>query len=240
MGIPGNAKADPNEPDRYLLEKPQFAVSYNRSLGHANWVAWHLGDSDLGAADRQDDFRPDPALPAGWEAARRSDYDNSGFDRGHLCPSADRTATPADNSATFLMTNIVPQAPNLNRNTWENLESYCRDLVKAGNELYIYAGTYGTGGSGSEGRASRLKNKINVPAACWKVVLVLPKGDNDFRRVTSETAVIAVWMPNLQSVQNNWRTYRVTTDEVEQRTGYDFFADLPASVQTAIEGKVYQ
>jgi hypothetical protein len=69
-------------------------------------------------------------LPSGHTAVfgryrvRPTDYAGAGFDRGHLCPSADRTSSAADNSATFLMSNMIPQAPNLNRNTWENLESY--------------------------------------------------------------------------------------------------------------------
>lgn len=239
LGNPTNAKTSADVPDNYLIEKPQYTMSYNRTNVTPNWVAWHLAAEDLGGAERQDNFRPDPALPAGWTAAKPADYAGSGFDRGHLCPSADRTATDTDNSATFLMTNIVPQAPNLNRNTWESLESYSRDLVKAGNELYIYAGTYGTGGKGSEGSANRLKDKINIPEACWKIVLILPAGDNDFSRVAEATQVIAVWMPNTQSVTNSWRSYRVSIDEIEQKTGYDFFADLPVSVQASLESKIY-
>lgn len=77
-------------------------------MGHANWVAWELTKVDFGTSDRQDDFRPDPYLPAGWYRGKTSDYTGSGFDRGHLCPSADRTFTLEDNSATFLMTNIIP------------------------------------------------------------------------------------------------------------------------------------
>jgi len=239
LGNPSRAKTDPVLTNNYLIEKPQYVLSYSRTKAHANWVAWHLGPEDLGGAERQDNFRPDEALPADWPTARTSDYTGSGFDRGHLCPSADRTATAIDNSATFLMTNIVPQSPNLNRNTWESLESFCRELVKAGNELYIYAGTHGTGGRGTEGLATLIKNKINVPEACWKIVLILPNGDNDFERVNQSTQVIAVWMPNIQAIENSWRSYRITVDAIEQKTGYDFFADVPVPVQATLESKLY-
>ena len=78
-----------------------------------------------------------------------SDYVKSGFDKGHLCPSADRSSTDENNSATFLLTNMIPQAPNNNRITWEHLEKYCRDLVKQGNELYFICGGIGQGGTGT-------------------------------------------------------------------------------------------
>jgi endonuclease G len=63
-----------------------------------------------------------------------------GYDRGHLAPSADRTRNEADNSSTFLMTNMMPQVPELNRGVWGDLEEYCRSLVQQGKELYIVAG----------------------------------------------------------------------------------------------------
>ena len=240
MGNPSAAKAGTSQPGNYLMEKPRYALSYNRPKLHANWVAWHLAGGDLGPAARQDDFRPDPALPAGWLAARPPDYTGSGFDRGHLCPSADRTATDTDNSSTFLMTNILPQSPDLNRNTWESLESHCRQLVRSGSELYIYAGGFGSTGTGSLGTAQTVKGRINVPAACWKVVLVLPEGQDDVKRVRGVAPAIAVWMENRQGLDNGWRAYITTVDEVEKRTGYDFLNSLPVCVQDSIEAVTYR
>ncbi|MDJ1502562.1 DNA/RNA non-specific endonuclease [Xanthocytophaga agilis] len=240
MGNPSGAKKDESQSDNYLMEKTQYALSYNRSQLISNWAAWHLGSEDIGSADRQDDFKPDASLPSGWDAAKPNDYSGSGFDRGHLCPSADRTATQADNSATFLMTNMVPQSPDLNRNTWESLESYCRDLVQQGNELYIYAGTFGSGGTGSNGTATKVKDKITVPEACWKVLIVMPKGDDDVKRVTKTTQTIAIWAPNNQDLDNSWKAYAVSVDEVEQKTGYDFFNHLPVCIQEVIEKPVFQ
>jgi endonuclease G len=114
-------------------------------------VSWHLDRSWLGTAERQDDFREDNSLLEGWHRVQPTDYSLSGFDRGHHVPSADRTKTVEDNSSTFLMTNIIPQAPNHNRQLWENLERYCRNLAEQGSELYIVMGSYGTGGTGSSG-----------------------------------------------------------------------------------------
>jgi endonuclease G len=71
-------------------------------------VSWHLATNWIGSAARQDDFRADPNLPAGWYRPGATSYSGSGFDRGHKCPSADRTSSVADNSATFLMSNMMP------------------------------------------------------------------------------------------------------------------------------------
>src|SRR5687767_7580805 len=105
MGNPSNAVTDAGQPTNYLLNKAQYAVSYHRDKGRPNWVSWHLDSSWLGSTPRQDDFRADASLPAGWYQVQGTDYSGSGFDRGHYCPSADRTKTVADNSSTFLMTN---------------------------------------------------------------------------------------------------------------------------------------
>ena len=239
LGNPSNAGTDP---DNYLLEKPQYTLSYNCSRGTANWVSWHLGKAWKGTATRADDFRPDPALPAGCYRVVSGDYTNSGFDRGHLCPSDDRDAGADDNSATFLMTNIIPQAPDLNRQTWRLLEEYCRQLAADGNELYIIAGVYGKGGSNSNGLRNTLADgKVTVPARCWKIALVVPEGTGDAKRIKAATRVIAVNIPNRQSADNgnkNWYDYLVSVDAIEAATGYDFFSELPKSLQQTLESKV--
>src|SRR5215510_7666891 len=103
MGNPSNAVTNVNQPNNYLMEKPQYSMSYSRDNGGPNWVSWHLDSSWLGSTPRQDDFREDPTLPVGWYRVQATDFSGSGFDRGHMCPSADRTITVAANSATFLM-----------------------------------------------------------------------------------------------------------------------------------------
>ena len=238
LGNPSGAVSNPNSPTNYLLVRPQYAVGYNRDQGKPIWVSWHLGTSDLGSAPRQDDFRADPALPSGWYQVKPSDYSGYGFDRGHNCPSADRTATLDDNSATFLMSNMMPQAPNNNQQTWGNLEDYCRKLVGQGNELYIICGSYGRGGTGSAGYYSTIASgKITVPSNCWKVVVVLPVGNNDVSRVSSSTRVIAVNTPNDNSINSAWGGYRTTVDAIEAASGLDLLSALPLSVQNVVEAR---
>lgn len=242
LGNPSNAQTNANMPENYLMERPQFALSYSKSRAIPNWVSWHLSKAWIGSSDRQDDFRPDENLPTDWYAVRTSHYTGSGFDRGHNCPSADRTATVADNSATFLMTNIMPQAPDHNQGLWARLEDYCRTQVAAGKELYIICGSYGSGGTGSNGFQTTIsEGRIAVPANIWKVVVVLPEGKDDLNRITSSTRVIAVNIPNKQGIRNDsWGDYRLSVDDLERRTGLDLLSKIPQSIQNGLESKVDQ
>jgi endonuclease G len=231
MGNPSNAVTNVTQPNNYLMEKPQYSLSYSRDNGGPNWVSWHLDTSWLGSTPRQDDFRADTSLPAGWYQVKSTDFSGSGFDRGHMCPSADRTITVAANSATFLMTNMIPQLPANNQGVWANLESYSRTLVSQGNELYIISGGQGLQYFIANGR-------VAVPAQTWKVIIVLPVGSDDVSRVTTSTRTIAVVIPNSGSINSDWRTYRVSVDQVEAITGFDFFSNVSAAIQNVIEGQV--
>ncbi|WP_375437635.1 DNA/RNA non-specific endonuclease [uncultured Hymenobacter sp.] len=239
MGNPSGAITSTTQYTNYLLVKPQFTMSYHRDRAIPNWVSWHLSSAWVGSTPRQDNFAPDNSLPVGWFRAGSSSYSGSGFDRGHNCPSADRTGSVTDNTATFLMTNMMPQAPNNNQRTWAGLENYCRTLADAGNELYIICGSYGRGGTGTNGYATTVAGgKVTVPARCWKVVVVLPNGSSDASRVSTGTRVIAIDTPNDNSLNTNWATYRTTVNAIEQATGYDLLSAVSSTVQSTIEARV--
>lgn len=232
LGNPTNATADVNQPTNYLMVKPQYTLSYHRDNGGPNWVAWHLNASWLGDTERQDDFRPDPTLPAGWYRVLPSDYDfaTTGMTRGHMTPSGDRTNSVPNNSATFLMTNMLPQIEANNSGAWAKFEDYCRSLATQGQELYIVSGGAGSLGTIAGGR-------VNVPRYTWKVVLVLPNGTNDLQRIWKGTRTIAIIVPNFQPLATNapWQQFRVSVNEVENLTGYNFFTNIPKNTQELLE-----
>jgi len=237
LGNPSNARTEISSGNNYLIQKGQYTLSYNSSKGIPNWVSWHLSAAWKGKYKRKDKFKADTAVPTLLYKVKKADYTNSGFDKGHMCPSDDRDGNKIDNEATFFMTNMIPQSPVCNQQTWGDLEEYCRDLAEAGNELYIIAGPSGKGGSGSKGIAKTIaKGKIEVPKYVWKVILIIPNGSDDVHRIDENTRTIAVKMPNKQNVNTKeWYEYRVTIDAVEQLTGYDFFSEVEDGVENIIE-----
>ena len=234
LGNPSLASSDPSNSKNYLIKIPQYALSYNAEQGTANWVSWQLNKSWLGKVDRQDNFRPDDSLPDRWHKVSPKDYTNSGYDRGHLIPSADRTKTIEDNSATFLMTNIIPQTPDNNRGSWAELEKYSRQLVDEGRELYIIAGGMGK-------KKAIAKGKVIPPSQVWKIIVALDRPGTGIQGINLQTRVIAVSIPNDKGIKaKSWESYRVSVDSLEQATGYDFLRAVDTKIQEVLEAKVDQ
>lgn len=231
LGNPSNANASIANADNYLMVNQSYALSYNNSRGAANWVAWRISNADFGDAERQNDFRPDPNLPKTFTRVTPADYTGSGFDKGHLCPSADRSSSQEANSQTFFMTNMMPQTPDLNRNVWNDFETYSRDLVKKGKvDLYVVAGCYGERG--------KLKKKISIPTNCWKVVVAVPQ-NQDFSVINENTPVTAVDMPNTaHPPKTDWRKFRTTVRAIEQKTNLNLLSNLAPALQETLENRV--
>jgi len=238
MGAPSPATKDPTNKNDFLITRRQYALSYNNEKGTPNWVSWQLNASWLGSVDRCGGFSPDPLLPAGFNVVRPNDYTGSGFSRGHMTRSGDRTIDTVDNCATFYMTNIIPQTQDQNGGPWLELENLSKELAQSGKELYIVSGPLGEGGVGLKGATTRIKGKITVPQETWKIVLILDKPGLGVRGVSATTRVIAVRMPNKLGIQSDsYKKYLTTVDELEQLTGYDFLSDVPVGVQAVIEAK---
>jgi endonuclease G len=232
LGLPSPTSVD--NPNSFLSVKADYVVSYNSSRKVPNWVSWELNTSYFGSQSRQNDFRPDDTFPANLPQASLADYSGSGFDRGHMCPSADRTLTTTANSQTFYLTNMVPQAANNNRGPWEKLEAEARTIASGGKELYVIAGGVFSSSSRTIGSG------VVVPDQTFKVVVVLDPGQGA-SDVTTSTRVIGVMMPNddsLISQSDDWRTFRVSVDAIEAATGLDFLSDVAPAVQAVIEARV--
>ncbi|MDB5195908.1 MAG: sugar-non-specific nuclease NucA [Flaviaesturariibacter sp.] len=254
LGNPTNAQTNVLLSDNYLLDEKYYKVAYSSSRSIPVWVGWHLQSDDFpGTASRQDDFRGNPKLPSNWYRVETGNYSSSGFDRGHNLPSADRTASVAANSSTFFMTNMIPQAPNLNQGPWEGLEDYVRNtLVGSANEAYIFTGNYGVGGVGSNATVTNTidNGNITVPRKCWKVVIVMPKGNNDLTRIDTSARVLVVDMPNdnrlfTTSAKDAWRNYLTTISNLEQNSASEgrslsFLTAVGAPVRTYLKTKAFR
>lgn len=242
MGNPSAAQADPGVKNNYLLDRTYFASSYDNARGTPNWVSWRLSKEDLGHAPR-DNFYADPDLPAGFLRVEPAAYNGSGFDRGHMCPHGDRTATDAASLATFAMTNIIPQSHNLNTMAWESLENYCRSLAQTeGKVCYIVAGPSGQGGTGKNGsKQTTPDGKVVVPGQNWKVAMVLDQDVASAGDLTAQTPIrlIAAIMPNDDSaVGNDWTPFQATVNQVEALTGYTFFGAADPAVIGPLKGQI--
>jgi endonuclease G, mitochondrial len=230
FGNPSNATQDATNDENYLLLGEGSAFSYNNERGTINWISWKTTQSDLGNSIPRPDFRPDPRLPGNFQRIGYYDYSGSGYDRGHMVPSADRFANPKLNEETFMMTNIMPQTGALNQFPWEKLESYARSQAWRGFDVYQIAGVYGEQGI--------LKRKIVVPTNCWKIIAFLPRG-RPADRIDARTRIIAVDMPNRKDIENDaWGKYKTTIRAIEEKTGYDFFVSMPKELQNQIETRI--
>ena len=208
----------------FLTDKAgRYALLYDTLYRQAAWVAYRLTRTEVEyrGAERSNRFLPDPKVrERGWPTAVTSDYTHSGYDRGHLLPSADRDDTPRENAATFYLSNISPQRPVLNRGVWKSLEEQVRRWAVTYDSIYVV-----TGGILSP-ELDRIKGGVGVPEYFFKVVLV---------RDGEEYRCVGFLIPNGKEISGKFIDYLVPVDEVESRTGYDFFPLLSDSIEERIE-----
>jgi endonuclease G len=135
-----------------------FYVTVFDEAHNAAIFSSQVAQPKAGAVTRTNDFRPDARLKAG---PRPDDYTNSGYDRGHLTPAAD-ASTSEQMSDTFLMTNMTPQEPTVNRTPWRLLEIRVRE---GGAFKYVVSGAVYSYPAKTIG-----KNNVSVPVSYYKIV----------------------------------------------------------------------
>lgn len=208
-------------PEQILVRKG-YTVSYNKDRRVPNWVAWHLTAAHLkGSVKRSDaSFHEDEEVP--MPRAIDSDYVRSGYDRGHMCPAGDNKWSAKAMDESFLFTNVCPQAPQLNRGDWNEMEQACRKLAKENGDIYIVCGPIFY-----KKRAKTIgKNKVAVPDAFFKVVLTM-KGN---------PKAIGFIYKNGDGNRPKG-DYANSVDEVERITGIDFFPSLPDKIEKQVEAQ---
>lgn len=231
-----------------ILSRDQYILSYNKLTRNPNWVAWKIEISQMGGSGRSDAFDVDSDLKnyllnsqgAHFSAVEADEYRGSCFDRGHQIPSADRTDDIENNKVTFLMSNMIPQTPYLNRVIWEHLEQYERNLVRNQNKkVYIIAGPIYDKDLGKIGPHA----DIEVPSKNFKVIIVLEANQTP-ADINSNTEIISVIMPNIlqdgtsptantagcngfttnnSGSADDWQKYKTTLAEIETLSGIKLF-----------------
>ncbi|MDR0954366.1 MAG: DNA/RNA non-specific endonuclease [Rikenellaceae bacterium] len=207
-----------------VCEPGRYTLLYDTLYRQAAWAAYTLTRQDVEntPAERGDRFVICPIVrEKGWPYATTKDYTNSGYDRGHLVPSADRLQTQAGNDATFRMSNIAPQTPRLNRVVWNALEGEVRELAERLDTLWIV-----TGGHLQAGLPRIGVNGVGVPERFFKVLLA--KKDVGYQ-------AIGFVIPNTEEIAGTFRDYAVSVEAVEELAGIDFFPNLPDAIEERVE-----
>ncbi len=239
--------------DDAVFDRPDYALSYNHLLNGPNWVSWRLVADDFGVVPRYaGNFLADVSLPKEWYRPIDGDYTNSGFQRGHVVRSEERTSTVAANKATFLLSNVLPQTGPSNTGPWLKLELFAQALATskdAAHDLYVIAGAVWpkacsthkprAAGDGCKdiGRSSDPGERLAVPEAMFKIVVVVEPGASPTKGLGAGQT-IAVIVPNNNDIQDaEWTDFVTTVDEIEKRTGYDFLAPLSAATEKSVEAQ---
>jgi len=237
LGNPSGATTDTNNHNHYLIERTVEALDYSDHLGEPVWASWDLTSGDVGSATRSSTYYTDTNLPADFYHVTTEDYNGVGaidFNRGHLCPSEDRTDNRQDNDTVFLMSNIMPQSGPNNQGVWANLEDDCRTWASQGNELLILCGPSGFG-------AAKLPSgKAYIPSNVWKIVVVVPLGAGTaLSRLTASNRVVAVSIPNVTNgLSSAWTNYLTTASRIEQDTGFGFFSAVPNEIAAVYRARI--
>lgn len=211
-------------PGDEVVVHPGHMLVYSEKHEQPRWVA-HIAVPDLitGNLARIDSFLPDPLVKTG--TAVTADYWNSGYDRGHLVPSADMRWNKDALAATYLYSNISPQVPELNRGTWAELEDWGRRYVNySKRRIFIVTGPVLRDGLPTMQKADR-KNEVSIPELFWKVIADLDG--------PSPKAIAFVMRNAAQEYPPI--SYSVSVDSVESLTGIDFFPALADTTEQRIE-----
>lgn len=209
----------PTSTTNQVIHHEGYSLSYSEKHEQAEWVAYELKKSHLSKNDfERPYFEIDKAVKTG--AASWRNYKNSGYDRGHLCPAADRKYTKQAHDETFLTSNISPQEHQFNAGIWNALEQQTRYWAKKYNGIYVVTGGVLKGNMKTIGTEN-----VAVPNQFYKVLI-----DNN----TGKTKMIAFLIPHEESNKPLYK-FVVSVDEVEALTGIDFFPELDDAIENKLE-----
>lgn len=220
--------------DHQIRDFKYYSLCYRENYEDAEWSAYKLtADQLVKNSDRTNNFRADPLIKTG--SSELSDYKGSGYDRGHLTPAADMSFSEEAMSETFYMSNMTPQTPSFNRDIWMHLEKQVREWCSQYGRVYVVTGPI------LEKPANEYKtigaNKVVIPEYFYKTILApIYENTDDINTPEDSFAVISIAfiIPN-EGCSNDFWDYAVSVDEVERRTGLDFYSLLSDEIEDLVE-----
>lgn len=208
-----------------ILKREGYTLSYNKTTKCANWVAWNLKKEHTDGIWSRKGIKYIEDIEAEYPRQEVLDWkiNPKRYDHGHMCPAGDNKWSKLAMEQSFFLTNMCPQNRRLNGGDWKELEEKCRDWANKYGEVYIVCGPIFYDGKKETIGGSK---EIWVPDAFYKVVLCM--NDNP--------KSIGFVYPN-EGKNNPMEYYVYTVNEVENRTGIDFFCALSDDIEEAIESK---
>jgi endonuclease G len=198
-----------------ILVNDGFEIGYDQRDQYPAWVAFKVRPVWRYQRMPRPSFEADPRLARG--SAHRHDYDGHAYDRGHMAPNYAIGQLYGDTAQreTFYFSNVVPQRPRLNQLLWQRLEEIeIDDIAPRVHTLWVMTGPI-------------MNPPARLPVAFYRVWLAhAPDGG---------WQTLAFRVP--QDVRGDERLdrYIVSIDSIEQATGLNFLAALPAKQQAALE-----
>ncbi|NNE76897.1 MAG: DNA/RNA non-specific endonuclease [Pricia sp.] len=212
----------PSSSSGMVVEHDHYMLSYSEPHEQAEWVAYSLKKEHLTQDRRKRPFfLEDPKVPS--KSADWRNYRGSGYDRGHLCPAGDRKFSEQAYNETFYTSNISPQNSKFNAGVWNRLEIQNREWAKKHNELFVVAGGVLESGLDEIG-----EEDVDVPRYFYKIIAI---GDNTNLKILGFLLLARESKKPLQE-------FVVSVDEIEERTGIDFFEKLSDSLEVKLEREV--
>lgn len=207
---------------------------YDKSTYTSLWTSYHLNTNHMGGLSRPDNWTYSPDISTSYQVNLKSHSYNDNYSRGHLIPNASRNAIKNMQLQTFYVTNSVPQIQDkFNGGIWSSLENAIRAIAE-NEEIYIVTGVaFNKVGENKTVKYTTAKDdtkQVPVPNYFYKVVLKVNKSGST---VTSAKA-IGFWFEH-KTYSDSYTNYAVSVDEIEQWTGFDFFVNLPDSIENTAE-----
>ena len=209
----------PTSTTNQVIHHQNYSLSYSEKHEQAEWVAYELKASDLSSTNyKRPYFEIDNAVKT--KAAHWRNYKKSGYDKGHLCPAADRRFTKAAHDETFLTSNISPQEHRFNAGVWNRLEQKVRYWAKKNDGVFVI-----TGGVLENNLKTIGSEAVAVPNRFYKVILDKTNG---------KIKMLAFLMPHKESKLPLYK-FVVSVDKIEAITGIDFFKELDDTIEEKLE-----
>ena len=209
----------PSSKSKQIVEHAYYSLSYNEENEQAEWVAYELNLKHIEYNDfKRPYFKEDPLVKT--QSASWRNYKNSGYDKGHLCPAADRRFNKKAHDETFLTSNISPQLHKFNAGIWNDLEKKIRYWLKKDKQLYIVTGP--VFGSSKKTIGSEY---VTVPTHFFKIILKYGNG---------EPKMMGFLIPH-NTNSRQLKQFVTPVNEIERLSGFDFFKELPDDIENSLE-----